>query len=77
MKRFNQYDLKKYNIYHHDNFNKMIGPWITVGGVRSTGLTASSGIGEYVGELYHNTRVQMCKFGMHTDDNNNQFQNLK
>ena len=26
--------------------------WITVGGVRSTGLTASPGIGEYVGELY-------------------------
>lgn len=26
--------------------------WITVGGIRSTGLTASSGIGEYVGELY-------------------------
>ena len=26
--------------------------WITVAGIRSTGLTASSGIGEYVGELY-------------------------
>jgi len=26
--------------------------WITVGGIRSTGLTASSGIGDYVGELW-------------------------
>lgn len=26
--------------------------WITVGGIRSTGLTAASGIGEYVSELY-------------------------
>jgi glycine/D-amino acid oxidase-like deaminating enzyme len=26
--------------------------WITVGGIRSTGLTGSPGIGEYVGELY-------------------------
>lgn len=26
--------------------------WITVGGIRSTGLSAASGIGEYVGELY-------------------------
>ncbi len=26
--------------------------WITVGGIRSTGLTASSGIGEYVRRLY-------------------------
>ena len=26
--------------------------WITVGGIRSTGLTASSGIGEHVGELW-------------------------
>jgi L-2-hydroxyglutarate oxidase LhgO len=26
--------------------------WITVGGIRSTGLTASSGIAEYVGELF-------------------------
>lgn len=26
--------------------------WITVGGIRSTGLSAASGIGEYVGQLY-------------------------
>ena len=31
--------------------------WITVGGIRSTGLTASAGIGEYVSDLYeHNLR---------------------
>lgn len=29
--------------------------WITVGGIRSTGLSASSGIGEYVGNLYWST----------------------
>jgi len=28
--------------------------WITVGGIRSTGLTASSGIAEYVGNIYEN-----------------------
>ena len=27
--------------------------WITVGGIRSTGLTAAPGIGEYVGEMYN------------------------
>lgn len=31
--------------------------WITVGGIRSTGLTASPGIGEYVGELYRRMLV--------------------
>jgi glycerol-3-phosphate dehydrogenase len=30
--------------------------WITVGGIRSTGLTAASGIGEYVAELYFQMR---------------------
>lgn len=31
--------------------------WITVGGVRSTGLSASSAIGEYVGKLYADMKV--------------------
>ena len=38
---------RDYQIYAIPKHN-----WITVGGIRSTGLTASPGIGEYVGELY-------------------------
>ena len=38
---------RDYQIYQIPKQN-----WITVGGIRSTGLTACSGIGEYVGNLY-------------------------
>ena len=37
-------------VYENKHYNHQ--QWITVGGIRSTGLTASSGIGEYVGQLY-------------------------
>eukprot|EP01084_Bolivina_argentea_P062276 113867_1 len=40
-------EYRDYQIYSNKNQQ-----WITVGGIRSTGLTASSGIGEYVGNLY-------------------------
>ncbi len=38
---------RDYQIYSHEEQQ-----WITVGGIRSTGLTASSAIGEYVANLY-------------------------
>ena len=34
--------------------------WITVGGIRSTGLTAATGIAEYVADLYSNLRGETC-----------------
>jgi glycerol-3-phosphate dehydrogenase len=37
--------------------------WVTVGGIRSTGLTASSAIGEYAGLLYRQLRDDMAAEG--------------
>ncbi len=42
-------EYRDYQIYSIPNMN-----WITVGGIRSTGLTAASGIAEYVFSLYDN-----------------------
>ena len=40
--------------------------WITVGGIRSTGLTGSSGIGEYVAGLYLGISAAVLKI-IHSD----------
>jgi len=40
-------EFRDYQIHAHPESG-----WITVGGIRSTGLTASSGIAEYVGNMY-------------------------
>ena len=42
-------EYRDYQIYSIPNMN-----WITVGGIRSTGLTAASGIAEYIYLLYSN-----------------------
>ena len=45
-------EYRDYQIYSIPNMN-----WITVGGIRSTGLIAASGIAEYVFSLYDNNDV--------------------
>ena len=50
-------EFSDYQIHHDDAKH-----WITVGGIRSTGLSASSGIGEYVADMIsdqiHNPQIQ-------------------